>query len=235
MSRQYIDDHQIISKYLGGELSDHERTEFEAYWAEHPELIEELEVDARLESGFAHLRKSGRLDALISVRPTRRSVWPIALAASLIAGVGIAVWMGAERTARPIALAVSVAALNEAYVGSSRTLQSIDLLPVRSTLYDAVIELPKKPAALELHVLPEGVPKSSQYQISLLQISSDGKRVQLGAIDGLQPDADDFLTVYVDSARLVPGQYELRVAGAKSSSSGQSGSFLIKVNPTMSR
>jgi hypothetical protein len=225
----------IISKYLGGQLTDPERTEFEAYWAEHPEIIEELEVDARLESGFAHLQKSGTLDALVNAGSPRRAAWPIALAASLIAGVGVAVWVGGGPTVRPVALAASVAALNEAYGGKSLPVQAVDLLGARSTLYDAVIELPKTLTVLELHVLLEDIQTSAQYQITLLEISSEGKRAELGTVGGLQSDADGFLTVYVDSARLIPAQYELRIQGEKPASSSRTGSFLIKVVPATTK
>ena len=228
MSRRYIDEHQIISKYLGDELSDREREEFEAYWAEHPEITEELEGDARLESGFAHLQKSGKLDAIIHAATPRRAVWPIALAASVVAGVSVALWMRGEDSARPV-LAVSVAALNEAYAG--KPLQLVELLPARGTLYDAVIELPRTPAALELHVLPEGIPKSMQYTLALVKIVANGERAALGVIGGLRPDVDGFLTLYIDSARLVPGQYELRLQAEPPTGSSAASSFLIKVDP----
>ena len=230
MSRQYIDDHQIISKYLGDQLSDHDRTEFEAYWAQHPEITDELEIDARLESGLAHLQASRKLDHSNNARSTHRSVWPIALAASLIAGVGIALWMGGAGSVRTVTLAASIAALSEAHDGNSPLVQSVDLLHARGTLYDAVIELPKTPVILELHLLPEGIPASAKYAVSLLEISSGGKRAELGTVAGLGTDADGFLTVYVDAAGLEPAQYELRVQGAQPAVTNEMDSFLIKVD-----
>jgi hypothetical protein len=108
----------------------------------------------------------------------------------------------------------------------------VDLLSARSSLYDAVIELPKTPAVLELHVLPEGIPRAAQYEIRLLRIIDAGQRTELGVVSGLQPDTDGFLTVFVDPALLVPAQYELRIQDEKPASSRRTASFLIKVDPT---
>ena len=47
MDRKFIDDHHIVARYLADQLPDTLREEFEAYYLEHPEVVQELEATAR--------------------------------------------------------------------------------------------------------------------------------------------------------------------------------------------
>ena len=52
MDRQYIDDHQIVERYLQGRLAADERERFEQYYLEHPEMVDELERTEALIAGL---------------------------------------------------------------------------------------------------------------------------------------------------------------------------------------
>ena len=227
MTPKYIEDHQIVLKYLRQQLSEHERTEFEEYWAQNPAIIHELEATAQLQVGLGKLHESGRLAGSVSTRAPRRLGWPIALAASLIvAAIGAMSWMGLRDAEAP-ALAASPDQLRT----DSAALPTlpVDVLRARGGLYDTVIALPKMPAVLELHVLPDEQTPSAQYTASLLSIANDGTRSALGSVSGLPVSEDGSILIYVDSTRLVPSRYELRLTSQAAAQSPMS--YLIKVNP----
>lgn len=63
MNRQYIEDNHIVDRYLFGQLSEAELCEFEAYYFEHPEMLEELTIAKAMHNTVRE--ESGRL------RPTQ--------------------------------------------------------------------------------------------------------------------------------------------------------------------
>ena len=52
MDRQYIDDNNIIDRYLMDQLSADEASAFEMYYFEHPEILEELTIARALRDGL---------------------------------------------------------------------------------------------------------------------------------------------------------------------------------------
>ena len=59
MNRIDIERDHWVERYLAGRLSDAEQRRFEAYWAENPGLVRDLEASAQLQSGLAMLRERG--------------------------------------------------------------------------------------------------------------------------------------------------------------------------------
>ena len=60
-----------------------EREAFEAYYLEHPEIVQEMEAAARFKVGLAQLRDSGQLEALMKPTPFFRQERFMGIAASL--------------------------------------------------------------------------------------------------------------------------------------------------------
>jgi len=52
MDEQYIRENDIIGRYLLRQLSDQEHYEFEEYYFEHPEIMEELEIARAMRDGL---------------------------------------------------------------------------------------------------------------------------------------------------------------------------------------
>ena len=59
IDRKYIDEHDMIPRYARDELAGEELEAFEVYFLEHPEILDEIEVERSLRRGL-----SGASDAL---------------------------------------------------------------------------------------------------------------------------------------------------------------------------
>lgn len=223
LTKRYIDDHQVVERYLAGQLSDAERDEFEDYYAVHPDVLRELDAAAGIKLGVALLRESGELPALIAQRPAPRWRTGLALAATvLIAVVAGAYWFRNDAAAPPI-LAGDLSGLR----ASLPVAASYQVQRTRSDV-DAVVALPSTGQAVRLRIRPFFEARPTNYRVELLSITPDtDARTPLAAADGLVLDQDGLLTVYLDATQLQPGNYELIVAGQ----TGASGSneFLIEI------
>jgi hypothetical protein len=110
MDRRYIDDNHVVARYLADRLTDDEREAFEAYYLEHPDVVQELEAAARFKVGLMKLRDTGELSRLLQ-REQRRQ-WPYFAAAAAVAVLVIGAFVIIDRTPErhPI-LAATVEAL----------------------------------------------------------------------------------------------------------------------------
>jgi ferric-dicitrate binding protein FerR (iron transport regulator) len=77
--QKYLDDHDIIERYLADQLPEAEREGFEAYFLQHPEVVQQMDRTAKLKSALMDLDAAGRLQPLLVAKASRR--WLIALAA----------------------------------------------------------------------------------------------------------------------------------------------------------
>jgi hypothetical protein len=221
------DDATLASRYLAGQLSGSELEAYEQHLLNDPEAVRELEATARMKTGLANLRDSGQLESLLHT-PTRRFGPPaFAIAASVaLAVIGVALWRGVE-VPRDATL---VAAATDLIDASGRPLgrgSSYALLRTRSSAFDAVIELPSEPRAIELRVRPE-VPAPA-YAIALSQIRADGSVAPVGDVSDLQAEIDGFVRLYVDSSRLEAGPYLLVVTPAGDDTAASTSAFRVKV------
>jgi ferric-dicitrate binding protein FerR (iron transport regulator) len=76
--QKYLDDHDIIERYLADQLSEAEREGFEAYFLQHPEVVQQMDRTAKLKSALMDLDTEGRLQPLLAAQSSRR--WLVALA-----------------------------------------------------------------------------------------------------------------------------------------------------------
>ncbi len=72
MDRRYIEDNQIIDRYLMNKLSDEEMETFEQFFLEDPELVQDIEFRKRFIRG---LRKADRTGLLKSGDDESSSIW----------------------------------------------------------------------------------------------------------------------------------------------------------------
>jgi ferric-dicitrate binding protein FerR (iron transport regulator) len=75
--QKYLDDHDIIERYLADQLSEAEREGFEAYFLQHPEVVQQMDRTAKLKSALMELDTQGRLQPLVAAKSSRR--WFVAL------------------------------------------------------------------------------------------------------------------------------------------------------------
>ena len=212
MDRQYIDDHHVVARYLANRLTDEEREAFEAYYVEHPDIVQEMEAAARFKVGLMKLRESGELTKLM--QRDQRPQWHYIAAAAAIAALALGVFLVLERTpvTHPI-LAATADVLHGANGNPPELIGEYAILRTRGSSVDAEIMLPALGAALELRVLPEFTARPERYRVHLFRMSADDSLLSVAELGGLVPEPDNFVSVFVDGARLQPGQYRLAISG----------------------
>ena len=155
MNRQYIDDHHIVARYLADQLSDAERQAFEACLLEHPEIVRDLEAAARMKVGLRQLRERGELETLLVATPASRSQRLFAAAAAIaIVGVVLATFMLRPPAAAPFLVASSTTLVDKRGKALP-VVRGHSLSGPRTLTVDAEVEVPEKPAAIALRLLPE--------------------------------------------------------------------------------
>jgi len=219
MNRQYIDDYHVVARYLADQLSDAERGEFEAYFLEHPDMVEELEQVARIKAGLMRLRATGELTSLLRPKPwytqwrsaeLRRAIGG-SLAAMVLIAVGAALWWNRHSGSTERWLAPTPAALLGPLGKPLPAGNTYTILRTRGET-DVDIELPRVPQAVMLRVLPESVAQPAIYRITLYSMDGAEPR-EVAAVDGLTANEDEFVPVYVDASKVGKGRYRLAIEG----------------------
>lgn len=223
------DDTTLASRYLSDQLSEAEREEFERRITAEPALVQDLETAARVKVGLASLRDSGQLNSLRRYQPPAwRSPLTIALAASAaVAVIAVALWsgIGTRQERGLMAGSATFVQASGLEVGSSYS-----LLRTRGTDYDAIVELPAQPLAIELRVRPESA--AGSYRATLSRIQPDGSIQQVAAVADLHMESDRFVRLYVDSTRLEPGSYLLVLSTSQAVPGVSASAFRLKVLPS---
>ncbi len=246
INRQSIDDNDMIARYLADQLSDSEREAFEAYYLEHPQILQELNRTAQFKSGLMDLQKSGELRSLLAEKPWWRRSLPLSMAASITAIVLLgALWMNANRTSRTM-IAASPSALRSNVASNLTSILTGSLQPnltiaesryiqrTRTSSYDATIQLPRQQAAIELRIKPETTASSRHYRIGMRSADS-ADLPELAAVTGVEPAQDGFVPIYLDSSKLSPGVYEISISIDETPTDGANGattpasSFLVEL------
>jgi hypothetical protein len=220
------EDPGLASRYLAGQLSPAELQAYEQHLLENPDAMKELEATARMKVGLAHLRDTGELEKLLQPRSALRSRWPALAAAAALVILGIALWRGID-VQHDTTL---VATARELVDSSGRPLasgSSYALLRTRSTSYDAVIQLPAEPRAIELRVRPETA--ATAYSVALSRIHPDGSVLQIGTVSELAAQSDGFVRLYVDSSHLESGPYLFVITPAGDRTAASTTAFRVKV------
>jgi hypothetical protein len=209
MDRKYIDDHHIVARYLADQLPDGEREAFESYYLEHPDVVKEMEVVARLKAGLLQLEASGDLEQLTHPR-ARSSRWSFLAAAAAAAAIAFGLLFFLDRDARPAPLvAASLAELqpNVRTLGGASPYQLIRMR--RAGRVDAEIDLPIRPTAIQLQILPEYENPSNRYRVVLRRIENDEPR-EIGTATTMA-SSDGFVHVFLDSEGIPAGLYEIEL------------------------
>ncbi len=228
MDRKYLDDHHIVARYLADKLSDADRTAFEAYREQHPEIVAELEATARFKVGLAALNAKQELAPLLEPSQTRRSV-PLRYGAAFagLAAAGIVIVAGFNLLKVPV-VGLTPAAVSGRLSAELPAGGRYDVIRMRgASPFDAQLTLPTQPAAIMLRVLPEDESAAS-YRAELREVAASGAK-SIAAVGGLVPGDDHFVVLYVNSSRLVRGDYRLIVTSQDAEGRTYASVFMINV------
>jgi hypothetical protein len=233
----FRDNATIASRYLADQLSDAERTAYEAALAEDPEILRELEATARMKVGLARLRSTGELQGLLRQSRLFQPQVLIAMAATVAAIViGIGLWRTSFNVGGPRLLAATLGALKNE-TGQVLPLAATEAaFRKRAEDYDALLALPAGRVAVELRVLPQMPAPSGHYRLVLSRIADDESSRPIASISGLTAARDGFVEVFLDAAKIAPGRYRVVVADDRAPAETTSGeSLVIKVEPATVR
>ncbi|HEY9183305.1 MAG TPA: hypothetical protein VIQ99_08905 [Gammaproteobacteria bacterium] len=92
MDRQYIQDNEVIERYLSGALTAAEEQAFEEAYLGDPELLDQVQAAERLREGIKELDGAGRLERLRA--PARWRHWLASPQYAAAASVLLAVTLG---------------------------------------------------------------------------------------------------------------------------------------------
>jgi len=219
-------DDTLANRYLADDLTETELSAYGEYLARNPQALRELEATARLKVGLQRLRETGELPRLISERSPFHGPLALALAAgiaALVVGLGVWQWHPGLNAGRSPMLAASLAALVDPSGHRLPSGGSQAVFRKRGAAFDAVVELPAAPAAINIRVLPD---LAGPYELSIARLREDDSGVPMASLSKLRLAADGFIDVYVDSGQLSAGRYRLTLQNP----GHESESFVVKVS-----
>jgi hypothetical protein len=200
---RHIRDTLVIERYLQGKLSAAEEERFEEAYLADPELLAELKLAERLREGFKGLPLDARAPG-----PAPRARWfdfatspRYGIAASLISALALLA-SGALYLQGPGSGRSPSAAASRAHI--------VPLVAVRGGGNPNTIAAP---AADEWTILTvdTGLGDYDVYRAAL--VGADGR--EIASFDGMRPGDDGAVALGFQGNSLVPGDYEVRLAGRK--------------------
>lgn len=228
MDRQRIEKDHIVARYLAGQLNEAERSEFESYYADHREVVKDIERTLRLREGLAVLHERGELEPLVRARP--RAAWPMALGLAAALGVlAVGVWLWVSQgTVTPIVN--TLAALQDRSGAPLSVASSHVLVRLRGPSSDVAIPLPHERGAIELRILPSAHTENGSFRVLLGQLDAADAIAPLGDTRAQASAEDGFVTTWLDSAGLSTGRYVVELIPAGGEAAGlPSDRFVIEL------
>jgi hypothetical protein len=229
ITRPHLDDTETAVRYLADKLSSPEREAFEDRYLGHPEIVEAMELDAKLKAGLICIRDSNELDRLVSVPKRFLATMPIAIAASIL--LVVAGFLAFRASMPQTMLASSTAALHRPLRSQLASGATYNLVQTRTGSFDAVISLPKGPQAIRLQLVLDIEPPVPTLGVALAAIADDASRTNLAVLHQVRVDDNGIATLYLNSAAVRPGTYELSVFKESASAEAPESTFILNVIP----
>jgi hypothetical protein len=220
-------DAEIVRDYLSGRLSDSATREFEGRIARDPALVRTLEELLKFREGLEVLRERGELALLLRARRRwRRWALPLAAAAAVAA---VAFVLALPFMSRHPVVGGSIAELRLPASAPHGIVAQYSFAAVRQAGAAPALELPPA-GVLEVRVLATGT-EADLFRVVLTRRDGAGAVREIGTTAGVRRDDNGFVTVYVDAARLEPGDYAVS-AGPQPSAPGSEIPFRLRRAPS---
>jgi hypothetical protein len=202
MNRHYIRDHQVIERYLKGELSAVEEQDFEETYLGDQELLDELELVERLGGGLKRLEADGGLRAQRRTGRLRFLASPqLAAAASVLLVVSLVF---------SAALYRDNVSLRQTLVAGGGVTRLLPVVRVRGA-GDIPIQAPNADEQAVLLVDP-GVTSYDTYRVVVSRRESE-RSTAIWARDGLVAEYEDSIAIGMPGRLLTPGEYTITIEG----------------------
>ena len=212
MDRQFIQQNQIVERYLAGRLPPKGMLDFEQFCRRHPELLAELGLDKQLQAALRLLEAGGR-SMPWEEKPRRWWERPQALLAALSLCV-LLVFATLITAGRLSAAARHVSALEQQLstqpLDPVESTRSILLIPSRSsTGSGGVVTIGGGSAELADLKIDMTWARYTIYQVTIDRV--DQGRVAI--LHNMTRDSNGDLRMALNSSALGPGDYRMSIAG----------------------
>lgn len=212
MDRDFIARNHIVERYLGGRMPVTGALDFERFCHEHPELIDEIGLTARISAAVRLLDASGRA----APWEGRDKRWwerlPVLIGTAALA----------------IGLAAACLLLQQRLAASERSLERVQqranaqpLDPAKSTR--AITVIPSRSGPSRHSVVTIGGPEAqmadlkfdlSWSQFATFRVTIDRiDQGRVGVLHNVQRDSNGNLHIELNSTALGPGEYQLTIEG----------------------
>jgi len=226
LDRQSLDDQtRLVPRYVAGDLSRSERSEFEAWLVASPELAAEVEMERRLRRGIASAARRGWLNRGTAAPLVRNRPWRVALAASLLISLAIG-WsflmpreasQPAAATRAPLVARASVTVHLSAFRGASSEPDYVMARksPPAEIVFEAdVVALTCEGGAVEFECPGGAPPQTPQYpEYELEVVSSHGAVSAWHSTRQIPVVGSPLLFTMPDPGILDAGDYDIVVHG----------------------
>jgi hypothetical protein len=208
MESTQFDARQMIPRYLAGQLPVKERDAFERALSERPDLRDETEHFLKFREGLARLHDRGELDSLMQGPvPRRWQPYAAAAAVAIVTFGGLLWFQASSRT--PAVLALSPKGFTTAGRETPSILGSYILARTRGGAPGIEVSASQGPGAIELRVLPSALSQSLHYSVQVSRLGGSASGASIGQIDAGSAAPDGYVTIYLNSRQLTPGDYEV--------------------------
>lgn len=213
MDRAFIENNQILERYLAGKLPFKGAQDFEQYCRAHPEVLEELKFGERVNAALRLLEAGGRPLDWQEPKPVWWRRWET-LAAVAAACVGLAVWvavLSGKHADRKKEIAALQQSLREGPIQAPTDAQTLRIMPGRSgpgSASVANVRLKNPPDLLELRI------DLSYTKHTLFRVTLDKKdNTRIGTAYNLMRDSNGEVRLAINTSVLQAGEYKVSILG----------------------
>lgn len=212
MDRQYIQENQVVERYLRGALSPEEQEAFEACYLADSEVLEELELAERLKQGLESVEEEGGVEPF-SGPPGRFHH----LVVPVLAALATPQYAAAASVALVVSLVFSglVYQENQRLTGEGLSAGSASRLEpifaVRGAADGRTISSGVDGESVVL-LLDPGPTGHASYRATVNRLTS-GVPEEVVRISALEPGFQDYLAVSIPGGLLTEGEYQVLIEG----------------------
>jgi hypothetical protein len=211
MDAKFIEENQVIEKYLAGHLPLRGQLDFERFCLQHPELLDDLKIAERLNRGMRLLEAGGRADVLDPKEKPWQKLPLLVGAAALVFALLVSVVVLASKYSSALG---HVRSLEKRLIAGPlkppSDMRSILVKPDRAASSRVQFSIPggDRPELLHLKV-----DVSSALQ-SAFRVTIDKKdQARVGTIDRVLRDSNGLLHFTFNTSGVTPGIYRFRIEG----------------------
>jgi len=199
---------ETIRQYISDRLPEEERAALHKRLLVDFDLVKDFETSLKMREALERLRDENELRYLVRPRRTR-PLWGVASAA-VAALAAVALYLGYSHKPSLSLMAASLSSLRMPAGSPVSVSGQYSFALMRSATSVPTVTLPAA-GALELRALTTSTANGDSYRVALDAMGPTATTFRIGVVEHARPDADGFVAVYVDAARLAAGDYSLEV------------------------